>query len=58
MGIGDLKIKEARFARHILFETYGFMVTLVRRQKTLWYNARKVMEIGRLIQEYPANLKS
>ena len=43
MGIADLKIKEARFARHTLFATFGFIGTLRD-------NARKAMEIGCLIQ--------
>ena len=37
------------FANCILFETFCFMRTLVRRKKTWRYSARKVMKFGPLM---------
>ena len=46
-----LLIKEAMFANCILFATFCSMGTLVRRRKIWRYNARKVMEFGRLMTD-------
>ena len=51
--MGCLIIKEAMFANCILFATFCFMGSLVRRRKTWRYNARKVMEFGLLMKDIP-----
>ena len=51
--MGYLLIKEAMFAKCILFATFCSMGTLVRRRKTWRYSARKVMEIGLLMVDIP-----
>ena len=51
--MGCLLIKDAMFANCILFATFCSMGTLVRRNKTWRYNARKVMEFGQLIADIP-----
>ena len=49
--MGCLEIKEAMFANCILFATFCFMGTIVRRNKTWRYSARKVMEFGQLMND-------
>ena len=46
-------IKEAMFAKCILFATFCYMGTLVRRRKTWRYCARKVMEFVLLMVDIP-----
>ena len=51
--MGCLLIKEAMFANCILFETFCYMGTLVRRRKTWRYSARKVMAFDLLMADIP-----
>ena len=53
--MGCLYIKEAMFANCILFATFCFMGTLVRRKKTWRYSARKVMEFVHLMIDILVN---
>ena len=53
MDIGCLYIKAAMFANCILFVTFCYMGTLVRRKKTWRYSARKVIAFGLLMTDIP-----
>ena len=44
------------FANCILFATFCYMGTLVRRKKTWHYSARKVMEFGQLMTDLLVNV--
>ena len=46
-------MKKARFANYILFATFCFTGTLVRRKQTWCYSAGKVMKSGLLMAGIP-----